>query len=159
MTSRSAAAVRAVAFSRGWAAIVPMALVGAALGCAYAYTLAPGVTWANDGADSGDLIAATATLGVAHPTGYPTYLLLARLFQLIPLGDLALRSTIFSAVAAVLAALCVYLLVRRLLAEQARQDVAATVAALAIGLAPEFWSQAVIAEVYSLNALFVALML
>jgi hypothetical protein len=136
-----------------------VALVGAALGCAYAYTLAPGVTWANDGADSGDLIAATATLGVAHPTGYPTYLLLARLFQLIPLGDLALRSTIFSAVAAVLAALCVYLLVRRLLVEQARQAVAATVAALAIGLAPEFWSQAVIAEVYSLNALFVALML
>src|SRR6478672_57766 len=88
--------VRAAAASRGWAALVPMALVGATLGCAYAYTLAPGVTWANDGADSGDLIAATATLGVAHPTGYPTYLLLARLFQLIPLGDLALRSTIFS---------------------------------------------------------------
>jgi hypothetical protein len=136
-----------------------MALVGAVLGCAYAYTLAPGVTWANDGADSGDLIAATATLGVAHPTGYPTYLLLARLFQLLPLGDLALRSTIFSAVAAVLAVLYVYLLVRQLLAEQARPAVAAAVAALAIGLAPGFWSQAVIAEVYSLNALFLALML
>src|SRR4051812_16677705 len=109
------ARVRAASSSRGLAAIAPVALVGVALGCAYAYTLAPGVTWANDGADSGDLIAATATLGVAHPTGYPTYLLLARLFQLIPLGDLALRSTIFSAVAAVLAALCVSLLVRRLL--------------------------------------------
>jgi hypothetical protein len=149
--------VRAAAASRGWAVLVPMALVSATLGCAYAYTLAPGVTWANDGADSGDLIAATATLGVAHPTGYPTYLLLARLFQLIPLGDLALRSTIFSAVAAVLAALCVYLLVRRLLTRQ--PGPAAWVAALAIGLAPGFWSQAVIAEVYSLNALFVALIL
>ena len=38
--------------------LIPMALVGAVLGCAYAYTLAPGVTWANDGADSGDLVAA-----------------------------------------------------------------------------------------------------
>jgi len=135
---------------------LPLALVGVVLSYAYGSTLAPGVTWANDGADSGDLIAATATLGIAHPTGYPTYLLLARLFQLLPLGDLALRSTIFSAVAAVLAALCVGLLVWRLLAAH---TVAAAVAALAIGLAPLFWSQAVIAEVYSLNALFVALIL
>jgi hypothetical protein len=164
-------------------ALAPLALVGAALGCAYARTLAPGVTWANDGADSGDLIAATATLGVAHPTGYPTYLLLARLFQLLPVGDLAFRSTIFSAAAAVLAALCVYLLVWRLADEdrpvigrgqtQMNTDedqssafvrvhprpIPAAVAALAIGLAPGFWSQAVIAEVYSLNALLTALIL
>jgi hypothetical protein len=176
-------ALKADLLSRGL--FIPMALVGVALGCAYARTLAPGVTWANDGADSGDLIAATATLGVAHPTGYPTYLLLARLFQLIPIGDVALRSTIFSAVAAVLAALCVYLLVWRLTARvspgiirgRTQTDVdnqqssafvhirprpisaAAAAAALAIGLAPGFWSQAVIAEVYSLNALFIALML
>src|SRR3954471_12731520 len=134
MTIRSAALTRAAAPTRGLAAIIPMAFVGAALGCAYACTLAPGVTWANDGADSGDLIAATATLGVAHPTGYPTYLLLARMFQLIPLGDLALRSTIFSALAAVLAALCVYLLVRRLTlhmpADRGWDAVAAVIAAL-----------------------------
>jgi hypothetical protein len=159
ITNPSLTLARVAASRRGLLAIMPMALVGAALGCAYAYTLAPGVTWANDGADSGDLVAATATLGVAHPTGYPTYLLLARLFQLIPIGDLAFRSTIFSAVAAVLTALCVYLLVRRLLAEHAWHAVAAAVAALAIGFAPGFWSQAVIAEVYSLNALFVALIL
>lgn len=137
-----------------------MTSIGVALGYAYARTLAPGVTWANDGADSGDLVTAAATLGVAHPTGYPTYLLLTRLFQLIPAGDLAFRSTIFSAMAAVLAALCVYLLVWQLLAEQSWHAVAgAVVAALAIGFAPGYWSQAVIAEVYSLNALLLALML
>src|SRR5688500_577949 len=91
------ALARAASTSRGLSALAPVLRVGAALGCVYAYTLAPGITWANDGADSGDLVAATATLGVAHPTGYPAYLLLARLFQLIPIGDLALRSTIFSA--------------------------------------------------------------
>src|SRR5881396_41572 len=101
----SLARARASASSRGSAAILPLAI--AILAIAYARTLAPGVTWANDGADSGDLVTAAATLGVAHPTGYPTYLILARLFQLIPVGDLALRSTIVSAVAAVLAALCV----------------------------------------------------
>ncbi len=42
----------------------------------YGMTLAPGLTWANSGADGGDLITAAATGGVPHPTGYPVYLLL-----------------------------------------------------------------------------------
>src|SRR4051812_40341951 len=122
--------------------------------------LAPGVTWANDGADSGDLITAAATLGVAHPTGYPTYLILARLFQLIPLGDLAFRTTLLSAAAGLLAALVVYSIVRALVGELGwRTIVVAGTAALALGLAPVFWSQAVVAEVYTLNALFVGLIL
>jgi hypothetical protein len=55
----------------------------------YSSTLAPGLTWANSGSDGGDLIAAAATGGVPHPTGYPLYLLLARLFQILPVGSLA----------------------------------------------------------------------
>jgi hypothetical protein len=72
--------------------------------------------------------------------------------------DLAVRSTIFSAAVAVLTALCVALLVRRRLAPHPWSP-AAGIAALAIDLAPEFWSQAVIAEVYRLNAPFIALLL
>src|SRR5512134_545866 len=72
------------------------------LAIAYASTLAPGITWANNGTDSGDLITAAATLGVAHPTGYPTYLLLARFFQLIPVGSLAFRTNLLSALFAAL---------------------------------------------------------
>jgi hypothetical protein len=132
----------------------------AALGGAYVRMLAPGVTWANSGADSGDLIAAAATLGVAHPTGYPTYLLLARLFQLIPLGDLAFRTNLLSAIAAALATLVVYHLVSRLHEHPGwRAPTAAGCAALSLGLSPVFWSQAVVAEVYSLHALFTALIL
>jgi hypothetical protein len=151
---------RATLRSRGPDALLPLALIGTVLGLAYARTLAPGITWANDGDDSGDLIAATATLGIPHPTGYPTYVLLARIFQLLPIGDLALRSTLFSAVAATLTALCLYLLAYDLLADGQRlaSPIAAAVA-LIFGLSRVFWSQAVIAEVYTLNALFVALML
>jgi hypothetical protein len=135
-------------------------LIPAALACAYAWTLAPGITWANDGADSGDLVTAAAVLGVAHPTGYPTYLLLARLFQLLPVGDLAFRTNLLSAASAALAALCVYAIVRGLAPEGAwRTSVAAAAGVLGLGLSPLFWSQAVVAEVYSLNALFAALLL
>ncbi|MGC8878576.1 MAG: protein O-mannosyl-transferase family, partial [Anaerolineae bacterium] len=55
----------------------------------YLITLAPSITWCNDGADGGDLITATVTGGVPHPSGYPTYLLLGSLFVHLPLGDLA----------------------------------------------------------------------
>jgi hypothetical protein len=127
---------------------------------AYAQTLAPGVTWANDGFDSGDLITAVVTRGVAHPTGYPAYLLLAQLFAFLPFSDLAFKVTLLSAVAAVLAVLVMYaLVVAGLDGDEWRTVAAGGIAALSLGFAPIFWSQAVIAEVYSLNALFAALLL
>jgi len=139
--------------------VVCGSLVLAILAVAYARTLAPGITWANNGTDSGDLVAAAATLGIAHPSGYPTYLLLARCFQLIPAGDPAFRTTLMSSVAALLAVLLVYRMVLLLGDRSWRATVAAGCAALALGLSQVFWSQAVVAEVYSLNAFFTALML
>lgn len=47
----------------------------------YLITMAPGVTQI----DAGELAAVQSTLGIAHPTGYPTFTILGYLFQLIPL--------------------------------------------------------------------------
>ncbi len=139
----------------------PPLLLAVSLLAVYLATMAPGLTWANAGADGGDLIAAAATGGVAHPTGYPLYLLLARLFQCLPLGSLAYRTNLLSAVAAVLAALLVYALVDRNLSSlsSATRWLAGLASGAAIGLSPLFWSQAVITEVYALHAFFVALLL
>ena len=63
----------------------------------YLDTLAPSITWRHDGADGGDLIAAAYTLGIPHPTGYPLYVLLARLFTFLPWGDIAYRVNLMSA--------------------------------------------------------------
>jgi hypothetical protein len=127
----------------------------------YARTLAPGITWAHASSDSGDLITAAATLGVAHPPGYPTYLLLAHLAQYLPVGDLALRTNLLSALAALLTLLCTYHTVRGLLPVEQRWHApfAAALATFSLGSSPLFWSQAIVTEVYTLNALFVALLL
>lgn len=123
----------------------------------YSVTLAPGLTWKNDGADGGDLIAAAARLGVAHPSGYPTYLLLVRLFQFIPFGSLAGRTALFSAVCASIAALLTVFVIRQSAPGLRRYGwVGGLLAGLAFGLSPLLWSQAVIAEVYSLHMAFVA---
>ena len=50
--------------------------------------------------DSGELITAAATLGVAHPPGYPLYIWLGHLWILLkPFGSVALRLNLLSAVA------------------------------------------------------------
>jgi hypothetical protein len=140
---------------------LPLVTLVVPLFAIYLNTLAPGLSWANDGSDGGDLIAAAATGGVAHPTGYPTYLLLARLFQALPVGSLAFRTNLMSAVFAALAAGFVYRLCIRSI--ESRRTYSASLAGLvagyAFGLAPLIWSQAVITEVYALQAFFVALVL
>src|SRR5437899_1481108 len=67
---------------------------------AYALTLSPTVAWVNLGEDSGDLLAASATLGIPHPTGYPLFVLLGRLATFLPLGTIAFRINLVAAVAA-----------------------------------------------------------
>ena len=66
----------------------------------YLATLAPGLTWAHDSGDGGELAAAARTLGIAHPPGYPTYLLLAHVFTRLPVGEIATRTNLFSALCA-----------------------------------------------------------
>jgi len=124
----------------------------------YLSTLAPGLTWANSGSDGGDLITAAHTGGIAHPTGYPLYLLLARLFQTIPIGSLAYRTNLMSAVFAALSAILIYGLIVRAL-DLRHGWLAGLTAGLAFGLAPLVWSQAVITEVYTLQAFLTALIL
>jgi tetratricopeptide (TPR) repeat protein len=102
--------------------------------------------------DSGELVAAVHTLGIPHPSGYPLYVLLGKLWTLaLPVGSVAARMSWFSVVAAALAVGGLYVLGRRLALERW----AAALASLSLALAPSFWSQANVQRVYALNALFV----
>jgi len=127
------------------------------VGILYIGTLAPTVLpyGAPDTLDSPMLQAEVSVLGVGHPTGYPTYMMLTHLFTYLPFGDPAYRTNLASAVYGATAVLVVYLAGLRL----ARRAVAAAAGALAFGLSGVFWSQATIAEVYTLEALLVALVI
>jgi len=120
----------------------------------YLGTLAPTVLYLQDPKllDAVMLQMQVSVLGIAHPTGYPTYLMLTHLFTYLPLGDPAYRVNLASAVYAALAVVAVYAAGLLL----SRRVVAAASGALAFGLGTALWSQAVIAEVYTLNALLVS---
>ena len=120
----------------------------------YLRTLSPTVLYLQDPKllDAVMVQMQVAVLGITHPTGYPTYLMLTHLFTYLPIGDPAYRVNLGSAVYAALAVLVVYragLLLGGRIA-------AAAAGALAFGLGAALWSQAVIAEVYTLNALLVS---
>ena len=140
---------------------LPPIILAVSLFSLYLVTLAPDITWANGGSDGGDLITAAATGGIAHPTGYPLYLLIARLFQFLPLGTLAFRTNLMSALFTVLGAVLVYELVMRSSSQQKETYPwpAGLAAGYAFGMAPLVWSQAVITEVYALQAFFILLIL
>jgi Protein O-mannosyl-transferase TMEM260-like len=77
----------------------------------YAGTLAPTVTLV----DSGELIVAARFLGVAHPPGFPLYLMLAHLASLVPIGNVAVRVNFASAFFAALAGTMLSLVVAEII--------------------------------------------
>ena len=147
--------------------VLALLLFGLVLGV-YISGMPPSITWSNAASDSGELATAVKTLGVPHPPGYPTYVLLGRLFAFLPVGDTAFRLSIMSAVSGAAAVVATFFAARALLAVVAGHrkegtpgeppfgDLAALVGALSLAFAPIFWSQAIVAEVYALSALFVA---
>lgn len=120
--------------------LVAVALAFLAL-AAYVRTLAPDVLYA----DSAEFQTLAYTFGITHSTGYPTYLLLGRLIGLLPINNPAWRISLLSAICAVIAVGGVYLLARYF----TRSRVGAALGAIALGISYTFWSQAVIAEVYT----------
>ncbi len=105
--------------------------------------------------DSGELQFAAWGFWLAHPTGYPLYLILGGIWQhVVQIGDPAFRMNLFSAFAAALAVGVAFLVFWNI----TRARGASLIAALTFAVTPLFWSQATRAEVYALNSLFVALL-
>lgn len=137
-------------------------------GAVYFYTAQPNVGLL----DSGEFIAAAQHFGVPHPTGYPLWTLMAWLFQLLPLGNAAWEVNLFSGLMGALAVGVTTLLVSSMLrwmtpwwgaADDRANAVVGALVAGTFGLLFAFsysvWTQAVIAEVYTLHCFLISLFL
>lgn len=113
----------------------------------YVSTLAPGPL----GGDPGEFQTAAGVWGLTHPTGYPLYGLLIKVWALLPIGSIAYRVNLLAAVLAAGAVGLCYVTLHRL----TRHRLASAVAALTLAFSPAFWSQAVIADKYALNMLLI----
>ncbi len=118
----------------------------------YIFTLAPGLL----PADNGEFQLVGATLGVAHPPGFPLYTLLGYLMTWLPLAaTAAYKINLLSAFTSAATLGLVYLAVFRL----TERHLAAVTAVFSLGTATTFWAQATTANIRSLTALFAALAL
>lgn len=144
-----------------WAAAAAAGLLAFAL---YVASLAPGLTWAHQGADGGELLAAAITGGVPHPPGYPLYTILLQgwlglIGWLAPASDLAWRGNLLSALSGAASVFLTVLVVDALLTPAtAHRWLWALLGGVAWALSPLLWSQSILTEVYSFHALLTVLL-
>ncbi|MGB1606932.1 MAG: DUF2723 domain-containing protein, partial [Promethearchaeia archaeon] len=111
------------------------------------------------GGDAGELVFTSCSLGVAHPPGYPLFILLGHIFfRLVPGGSPGFRVNCLSCVCGAGAALLLFLFCQRWYSARGHRA-SCGLALLAAGLwafSPLVWQYHVQAEVFSLNNLLVA---
>ena len=120
--------------------------------------------------DVGEFIAAAFLLQVPHPPGAPLFLLIGRVFGMIPIGsDVAVRMHFISVLASALTVMMTYLIIVRFIAMFRGQPQSladrltvfggAAVGALSLAFGKTFWFNALEAEVYGMSMLLMSLML
>jgi hypothetical protein len=138
-------------------------LVLAAGLAAFGLTVAPTLSfW-----DCGEFIAASACLGIPHPPGAPLYVLIGRIFTLLPVSDdIGHRVNLISVITSAFAGLAGYLIILKLFelwwpgaSGRFWKYLAAVSGALTMLFSNTFWSSAVEAEVYGLSMLLMLLLI
>jgi len=106
--------------------------------------------------DTGEFQTVLPIMGTAHPTGYPTYVLLGFIANilLIPIGEPAFRITALSLLAVATAAGTTVLLVRRLTGS----TIIGVATGLGLATTPVVWVNATRADPHPIHLVFVALL-
>lgn len=118
--------------------------------------------------DCGEFTAAAVQQQVPHPPGAPLFLMMGKVFHLIPFGDDGWRVNMLSVLASALTVLLLYLITEKVIrhffldaldnaANMLLVYGASLIAALAYTFSDTFWFNAVESEVYAASSLFVAL--
>ena len=102
-----------------------------------------------------EFVAASHSLGVAHPSGYPLYILLGKIWQLLlffvdPVIVMGLASLVYWIAALVL--------IISILRELEVHPIWSSCVVLALGSIPDLWRYTAYPEVYTLHALMAALL-
>lgn len=111
--------------------------------------------------DSPELISSSFLLGNGHPPGQPLYNVISKAFQMIPVGNIAFRSNLLSALM-LLASMMIFLDLANkglMSGRESSKNILSLSLILAIFLSYPFMIQGVRAEIYSLTLLLTVLIL
>ncbi|HRD17655.1 MAG TPA: DUF2723 domain-containing protein, partial [Candidatus Marinimicrobia bacterium] len=129
----------------------------------YLDTISPTVSfW-----DCGEFIATAYTLGVPHPPGSPLFLLIGRIFSMIPFSqDIAFRVNLISTIVSALAVMFLFLITVQLLQFRGKPATklqklivygGAFIGAMTFAFTDSHWFNAVEAEVYAFSTFLTAI--
>jgi len=105
--------------------------------------------------DGAELVTSIALNGIAHPSGYPVYTILAKLLTFLPLGTIAFRISFFSSV---FASLSIYFFCK-IVQKITKSDLASIFAGISIFLSYSFFNQSLVQKFYTLNMLIVSILI
>ncbi len=120
--------------------------------------------------DSGEIVAAGFSLGMAHPPGYPLFVLTSAPFTMIPFGNIAFRVNLAAAVFGAISCLMVCLITQKIAkvglapAKEGKPQglplhLPAFFASGSLALSYQFWYRSTCAEVYTLNVFLILIMI
>lgn len=135
-------------------------LAGAAAALIAPWLVQPAIGWR----DGPEFVDTSWGLGIAHPAGFPLYQALAWPFDMLPLGDIALRNHLFNAITSLLAFLLLHQAAATFLHSihrggEAIHSWSAAAIALVWLLMPAQMENAIQSEAYPLFACFAFLLL
>ena len=97
--------------------------------------------------DSAELTTAAHLLGIAHPSGYPLYLLILKGAFFIPFDSIAVRANMISALFTALAFVVIFKIFRK----HHLQSLWLIIPILMLSFSKTIWEEATVARVYGLN--------
>ena len=126
------------------------AIIGLTSLVVYLFTMLPSIYTG----DSGEIASAIYVWGIAHPTGFPSYIIFAKLFSyLFPWLEFAYRLNIFSALLGSATVIILFFILKKLQIKH----LPSAVASISLAFAYTFWTHAGTIQAYSLTAFFFAL--
>ena len=129
--------------------------------CVYLMTLCPQIYWR----DAPEFVATSSTLSFSHPAGSPTYNLAAKTMTFLPLGSIAFRVNLFSALCGILTALLLFIAIEELFrvvfgrAPDNIEYVGISFCILLFCFSHYYWKMSITAEVYTFQDCFILLVL
>ncbi|MFH0786484.1 MAG: DUF2723 domain-containing protein [Pseudomonadota bacterium] len=111
----------------------------------YLWKVFPDIYWV----DSGEFAFHSIFLGIPHPTGYPTYIQLLKLFSLFPFGSPYFLINFTSSIFGFVSLIILYKIIFQL----TQKKFPSLFAVFIFGLSPSFMSKLDVAEVYTLQIL------
>lgn len=108
--------------------------------------------------DGGELIAASYGVGTPHPSGYPLYVQLGKLFSFLPIGNIGIRIELISVFFSILTLFLVYFIVFKLSEKSYEGYFAAITSVFLLAFSYSFFGQSIVAKFYTLNSFFVMLL-